>query len=166
MAAGAPRPTIADLIAVENARIPVPAGTREEVVRAFVAQVRFPEVVSEDLVVQRILERERLCSTAQSDGVALLHTPRSHPRVLSAHDLIAVGCLDAPVDLGAVDGSATVTLILLLARSEREQLALLAKLARLCREPDFLPALRRTRVADDVLALVRRTEGQVFAAAP
>ena len=161
----ASRPTIAELIVPENARIRVPAGSREDVVRAFVEQVRFPEPVSADLVVERVLERERLCSTALSDGVALLHTPRSRPRVLKTHDLIAVGRLEKPVDFGALDGSLTDTLILLLARSERDQLALLAKLARLCREPAFLPALHHTRGAKEVIALGRGTEDRVFAPA-
>ena len=162
----ASRPTIAELIVPENARIRVPAGSREDVVRAFVEQVRFPEPVSADLVVERVLERERLCSTALSDGVALLHTPRSRPRVLKTHDLIAVGRLEKPVDFGALDGSLTDTLVLLLARSERDQLALLAKLARLCREPAFLPALHHTRGAKEVIALVRGTEDRVFVPAP
>lgn len=162
---GSARPTIAEHIAVENARLRVPAGSREDVVRAFVEQVRFPEPVSVELVVERVLERERLCSTALGDGVALLHTPRSRPRVLQAHDLIAVGRLEKPVDFGALDGSLTDTLILLLARSERDQLALLGKLARLCREPAFLPALHRTRGAAEVIALVRATEDRVFAPA-
>lgn len=156
---------LAPLIASENARILVPAGARDEVVRAFVAQVRFPEPVSTHLVAERVLERERLCSTALTDGVALLHTPRSRPRVLSAHDLVAIGRLDAPIDFGAIDGSPTDTLILLLARSERDQLALLAKLARLCREPGFLSALHDARGHDETIDLIRRTEDRLFAAA-
>ncbi|HEX8718090.1 MAG TPA: helix-turn-helix domain-containing protein [Gemmatimonadaceae bacterium] len=153
---------IAQLIAPENARIPVPAGSRDEVVRAFIAQVHFPEAVPVDLVVARVLERERLCSTALTDGVALLHTPRSRPRVLAAHDLLAIGRLDAPVDFGALDGSQTETLVLLLARSERDQIALLAKVARLCREPGFLASLRGARGHDEAIDLIDRTEQRLF----
>jgi PTS system nitrogen regulatory IIA component len=155
---------LADLIVPpENARIVVPAGSRDGVVRAFVAQVRFPEPVSAELVAERVLERERQCSTALSDGVALLHTPRSRPRVLSAHDLVAIGRIEAPVDFGALDGTLTDTLILLLARSERDQLALLAKVARLSREPGFLTALHDARGGDEAIDLIRRTEDRLFA---
>lgn len=160
---GQPPRGIAELIAPDNACIPVPAGSRDDVVRAFVSAVHFPEAVSIDLVVERVLERERLCSTALTDGVALLHTPRTRPRVLAAHDLVAIGRLDAPIDFGALDGSATDTLILLLARSEWDQIALLAKLARLCREPGFLRALHDARGHDDAIALIRRTEDRLFA---
>jgi PTS system nitrogen regulatory IIA component len=113
-------------------------------------------------VAERVLERESLCSTALSDGVALLHTPRSRPRVLASHDLIAIGRLQAPIDFGAIDGSPTDTFILLLARSERDQLALLAKLARLCREPGFLASLHDAHRADDALSLIRSTEQRLF----
>ncbi|MGE5101688.1 MAG: PTS sugar transporter subunit IIA [Deltaproteobacteria bacterium] len=158
-------PPLADLLDPVNARIVVPVtGTAEraDVVRAFLAQVRFPEPVSPELVAERVLERESLCSTALSDGVALLHTPRSRPRVLASHDLIAIGRLQAPIDFGAIDGSPTDTFILLLARSERDQLALLAKLARLCREPGFLASLHDAHRADDALSLIRSTEQRLF----
>lgn len=161
-------PPLADLLDPVNARIVVPVtGTAEraDVVRAFVAQVRFPEPVSPELVAERVLEREAMCSTALTDGVALLHTPRSRPRVLASHDLIAIGRLQAPIDFSAIDGSPTDTFILLLARSERDQLALLAKLARLCREPGFLAALHDAHGADDALALIRSTEQRLFSAA-
>ncbi len=155
-------PRIADLITSDNARIDVPAGSRDAVVREFVGAVHFPEPVSPDLVCERVLERERLCTTALSGGVALLHTLRSRPRVLQAHDLVAFGRVHAPVDFGALDGSLTDTLVLLLARSERDQLALLAKLTRLCQEPGVLPALRDLRSPAEVINLVRDTASRLF----
>lgn len=153
---------LAGLVAPENARIEVPAGARDAVVRDFVAQVRFPEPISSDLVTERVLERERMCSTATSGGVALLHTPRAGPRVLRAHDLVAIGRVTTPVDFGAFDGSRTDTLVLLLARTERAQLALHAKLTRLCQEPNFLEALRDATDGAAVIDLIRRTEDRLF----
>lgn len=155
-------PPLGELLAPENARIAVPAGTRDEVVRAFVESVRFPESVSAELVCERVLERERLCTTAMNGGVALLHTPRSRPRVLRSHDLVAIGRIAAPVEFGALDGSRTDLLILLLARSERTQLALLATLTRLSQEPGFLPGLRAAASPAAVIALVRDTAARLF----
>lgn len=155
-------PALVDLLAPENARIAVRAGTRDEVVRAFVDAVRFPEAVSPELVYERVLERERLCTTAMTGGVALLHTPRSRPRVLRSHDLMAIGRVASPVEFGALDGSHTDLLILLLARSERTQLALLATLTRLGQEPGFLSGLRAAASPEAVIALVRDTAGRLF----
>lgn len=156
-------PHLSDLLIPGNARIAVPAGPRDAVVRAFVERVQLPEGVPADLVAERVLERERLCTTAMSGGVALLHTTRSLPRLLKASDLVAVGRVEWPVEFGALDGSRTDTLILLLAQSERVQLGLLAKLTRLCQEPGFLAALRGAATADAVVTLVRETASRVFA---
>jgi nitrogen PTS system EIIA component len=160
--AGQAIPRLAELIAPENARLDAPAGAQDAVIRAFVGSVTFPEPVSPDVVCERVLEREQLCSTALSGGVALLHTARTRPRVLQAHDLIAIGHVQKPVEFGALDGSVTDTLILVLGRNERHQLALLAKLTRLCQEPGFLTALREAPDAGNVIALVRNTARRLF----
>jgi PTS system nitrogen regulatory IIA component len=155
-------PDVSELLDEANALIRVPAGDRDSVVRNFISRIRFPEVVELDLVVERVLERERLCSTAVPEGVALLHTPRNRPRLFKTHDLVALGRLERPVDFGALDGSRTDTLALILARDERQHLGLLAKMARLFREPALLQGLRSVATAQAVMELVRRTEALVF----
>ena len=152
------------LIDEANALIPLSAGDRAAVVAAFVAHIAFPEPVDPVLLVERILERENLCSTALPDGVALLHTPRITPRVLKLHDLVALGRIDRPIAFGALDGSLTDTLVLLLARDERHHLALLAKMARLCREPDVRHGLRTLPTAHAIVDLIHRTEDAIFTA--
>jgi nitrogen PTS system EIIA component len=153
---------LGNLVDPANGLIRLSAGDRLSVVRQFVGQIRFPEPVDQVLVVERILERENLCSTALPDGVALLHTPRTTPRVLKLHDLVALGRIDSPIPFGALDGSLTDTLVLLLARDERHHLALLAKMARLCREPEVLRGLRTLPTAAAIVDLIRRTEAAIF----
>jgi len=153
---------LGSLVDEANALIRLPAGDRVAVVRQFAGHVRFPEPVDLVLLVERILERENLCSTALPDGVALLHTPRTAPRVLKLHDLVALGRIERPIPFGALDGSLTDTLVLLLARDERHHLALLAKMARMCREPDVLRGLRTLPTAGAIVDLMRRTEAAIF----
>lgn len=150
------------LIDEANALIPVSAGDRAMVIRQFIEHIRFQEPVDLVLLVERILERENLCSTALPDGVALLHTLRTSPRVLRLHDLVALGRIERPIAFGALDGSFTDTLVLLLARDERHHLALLAKMARMCREPDVLRGLRTLPTATAIVDLIRRTEEAIF----
>lgn len=145
-----------------NALIPLPAIDRVDVIKAFVSRIDFPEPVDLVLLVERILERENLCSTALPDGVALLHTPRTTHRVLKSHDLVALGRIEGPIVFGALDGSLTDTLVLLLARDERHHLALLAKMARMCREPTFLRGLRTLPTASAIVDLINRTEDAIF----
>ena len=163
---GAAPPTLSELLEPRNVIFGVSAGEPEPVVRAFVQRLSFPEPLDLDLLVQRILEREAMCSTALPDGVALLHTPRIRPRVLAAHDFIAVGRLDAPMPFGALDGSLTDTLVLVLARTERTHLLLLAKMARLFREPEFVPELRGASTATEITHLVQESERITFGDAP
>lgn len=153
---------LGSLLYEANALIRLPAGDRLAVVRQFVAHVNFAEPVDQVLLVERIMERENLCSTALPDGVALLHTPRTVPRVLKLHDLVALGRIERPILFGALDGSLTDTLVLLLARDERHHLALLAKMARMCRDPDVLRGLRTLPTAAAIVDLVRRTEAAMF----
>ena len=154
---------VTHLIDDENGLLALAAGDRVAVVREFVARIQFPEPVDHTLLVERILERESLCSTALPDGVALLHTPRTTPRVLKSHDLVALGRIERPIPFGALDGSLTDTLVLLLARDERHHLALLSKMARMCREPEVLLGLRTLPSAAAIVDLIRRTEEAIFA---
>ncbi len=161
---GTPAPRLADLLIPENARIDVDGASRDDAIRSFMHGVRFPESVAADLVADRVLERERLCSTALSGGTALLHTGRRHARLLHDHDLVAIGRMATPLDFGAMDGGRTDILVLVLARTERDQLALLAKLTRLCQEPGFQHGLRAATTAAQVIELVRTTADRLFAA--
>jgi excisionase family DNA binding protein len=163
---GAAPQTLSELLEPRNVIFGLSPGEPETAVRGFVQRLSFPEPLDQDLLIHRILEREAMCSTALPDGVALLHTPRIRPRVLDAHDFLAVGRLDAPIPFGALDGSLTDTLVLVLARSERTHLQLLAKMARLFREPGFVPTLRSASSAAEIVHLIHVSERSTFGDAP
>jgi excisionase family DNA binding protein len=159
---GAAPPALRDLLEPRNVVFGLPTGAPDPVVRAFVTRLSFPEPLDQDLLARRILEREAMCSTALPDGVALLHTPRVQPRVLAAHDFLAVGRLEVPMPFGAIDGSLTDALVLVLARSERTHLMLLAKMARLVREPGFVRRLRTAATATEIVQLIQQSERATF----
>lgn len=146
----------------ENALIRVPSGTPREVVTAFVTAVTYPDPVDGGVVAARVWEREELSSTGTVDGVAFLHTARWESRVLLQSPLVAVGRLPSPVAFGAIDGTPTDLLFLLLAPDNRTHLVLLAKAARLCRDSRLLRGLRAARTGREVVRLVRASERSVF----
>jgi PTS system nitrogen regulatory IIA component len=150
----------------ENALIGVPPGTPREVVTAFVAAVTFPDPVDGGVVAARVWDREELSSTGTVDGVAFLHTARWESRVLLQSPLVALGRLPSPVAFGAIDGTPTDLLFLLLAPDDRTHLVLLAKAARLCRDPRLLRGLRAARTGREVVRLVRASERSVFSPPP
>jgi PTS system nitrogen regulatory IIA component len=154
--------SLSQALRAENAFIKIPVGTRREIVTAFVAAVTYPESVKDDVVAVRVWEREELSSTATVDGVAFLHTARWESRVLLQSPLVALGRLPSPVDFGAIDGTPTDLLFLLLAPDDRTHLTLLAKAARLCRDPQLLRGLRAARSGREIARLIRESERAVF----
>lgn len=153
---------LSDALAEENALLPLAGETPRDIIGNFVQAITFPEPVDADQVLSRIWEREQLASTATEGGVAFLHTARWDGRTMHRHDLLAIGRLPAAMDFGAVDGGSTDLLLLLLARDTRQHLILLAKAARLCRQPGFLESVRGAGSAREVVCLVRNTERVLF----
>jgi len=158
----APALSLSEALSVENALIPLPPGSRRELVRALIESVAFPEPVDTDEMFERVWEREQLASTATEDGVAFLHTARWEARTMHQGDLVAIGRLVTPVDFGSLGGEHTDLLLLLLAPDAHQHFLLLAKATRLCRHPGFLNALRAAPSAAAVITLVRNTERLLF----
>ena len=146
----------------ENALIRLASGPPRDVIREFVAAVTYPETVDGAALAARIYQREELSSTATVDGVAFLHTPRWEARPPIRSPLVAVGRLSRPVDFGAIDGTLTDLLFLLLAPDARTHLTLLAKAARLCRDPGLVTGLRSAHTPHEVIDLIRASERAVF----
>jgi len=149
---------LADLIRPENALIRIPSGPPSEVIREFVAAVTYPEAVDGTELAARIHQREELSSTATGDGVAFLHTPRWEPRTPIRSPVVALGRLFRPADFGAIDGTPTDLLFLLLAPDAQTHLALLARAAHLCRRPGLLSGLRAARTPAEVIDIIRAAE--------
>jgi PTS system nitrogen regulatory IIA component len=161
-----PTPSLSDALRPANALISVPPGTPRDVVAAFAAAVTYSEAVDARALAARIWEREALSSTATVDGVAFLHTARWQSRVLVESPLVALGRLSSPVDFGALDGTPTDLLFLILAPNAPLHLTLLAKAARICRDPELLAGLRAAPSAREVILRIRAAERAVFRPTP
>jgi PTS system nitrogen regulatory IIA component len=153
---------LGELIRPENALIQISSGPPREVIREFVAAVTYPGTVDGNALASRIHQREELSSTATVDGVAFLHTPRWEPRTPIRSPLVALGRLSHPADFGAIDGTPTDLLFLLLAPDAQTHLTLLARAARLCRESGLLSGLRAARTPGEVIDLIRASERALF----
>jgi PTS system nitrogen regulatory IIA component len=154
--------SLTEALEPKNALIRLPLGTRREVVTAFVTAVTYPEPVDQGILAARVYEREELSSTATVDGVAFLHTARWESRTLLQSPLVALGRLPSPVDFDAIDGTCADLLFLLLAPDDRTHLRLLARAARLCRDPGLVRGLRAARTGREVVRLVRASERALF----
>ena len=133
--------------------------TRASVLRDMVALAESTDLVSDprDLL-ESLEERERLCSTALTGGVALLH-PRNHDPYMFADSFIVLGRALQPVHFGAQDGTPTDLFFLVCCQDDRIHLHTLARLCAMCQQTDVLSALRLPETAAGMMqALVAAEE--------
>jgi PTS system nitrogen regulatory IIA component len=161
-----PALSLSEALRPANALILIPPGTRREVIAAFAAAVTDSQGADGRALAAPTLEPEELSSTAIGHGVAVLHTARWQSRTLVESPLVALGRLLSPVDFGAIDGSPTDLLLLVLAPNPRMHLTLLARAARICRDPGLLLGLRAARNGREVIRLIRASERRVLPPAP
>lgn len=140
------------------------AGSKGEVLRALVdLAVRSGAVSAPDLLLASIVERENLCSTALPGGVALVHPRRPLPTALH-RPALALLRTAVPVAFGAPDGELTGLFFLVATLDEREHLHALARLVRILRG-EALSALHAAATQGDVIAILKRREAEIDAAA-
>lgn len=101
-----------------------------------------------------VLKREETLSTAIGEGIAIPHAKCEHVSAVT----VAFGRAPGGVEFGAPDGK-PVDLIFLIISPQRDagmQLKILALLARLFKEKNFIQSLREARDVQDVLGIMGR----------
>ena len=152
-----PPPQLADALVEGGIHYRISGRTREEVLRAAVDVMKFPEGADREMVLRLFLAREELASTAIGDGIAVPHV-RS-PIVLHVErPLIFLCLLETPVEFGALDGQPVHALFFLVCPTVRSHLRLLSRLAFCLRDADFRETVRRPGVREEILAEMRRVE--------
>ena len=88
-----------------------------------------------------LLSREEMMSTAIGNGIAIPHV-RLFDSMSLQEDIVAVAYLFEPVDWVAPDGKPVHTLFLVLATDETRHLQILAEIAELASDDDFVAFLK------------------------
>ena len=143
---------LADLIA-RNAILPVvKAGSKKQILQEVAAKARDVYGLDARLVVEGLLAREKLGSTAMGGGVAI-----PHARLAGLTSIVGLFArLDQPADFEAVDGEGVDLVFVLLAPEESgaDHLRALARVSRLLRDTDLRRKLRDTAEAAALYALI------------
>jgi nitrogen PTS system EIIA component len=135
------------------------------VLELVVEQMRLPEEVNRQFLLQVLLARESLGSTGVGDGIAIPHV--RNPIVMHIpRPTITLCFLEKPIDFGAVDGKPVHTLFTIVSPTVRGHLHLLSMLAFVLREPTFRDILIRQGTRDEILSEVRRLEAGLPAHGP
>ncbi|MFA5042710.1 MAG: PTS sugar transporter subunit IIA [Kiritimatiellia bacterium] len=139
----------------------LPSKTKASVLRDMVALAdRTGLLCNPHDFLQSLVEREHLCSTALSDGIALLH-PRNHDPYVVMNSFIGIGRAIHPVPFGAPDGNRTDLFFLIGCQDDRLHLHVLARLCMLSKQTKVLRQLREAESADAMAAILRRAEEEV-----
>lgn len=108
-------------------------------------------------LLQQLIEREALASTALSAGVALPH-PRTPSDAFTDAPVVVIAMLEQPVDWLALDGELVHTAILLLNPTAHEHLQVLSRLALVLREQKLVDALKARSSAEDIFDIIDSLE--------
>ncbi|MDR2701422.1 MAG: PTS sugar transporter subunit IIA [Spirochaetaceae bacterium] len=110
-----------------------------------------------DKLLQAVLEREELMPTAMGNGIALPH-PRN-PLIENAEEqFAALAFLENEIDWGALDGKSVHSIIMVVSASAKMHLATLQRITFFCRDENFCSLLKRRAPAEEILALIEKTE--------
>jgi excisionase family DNA binding protein len=92
-------------------------------------------------LVQAVVAREQLASTAMEGGVAFLHTRERNATKIN-RPFVVMGRSHAGIDFGAPDNKPTHLFFLLGLKHDRLHLPILGRLARVLRRPEIVRTLR------------------------
>jgi PTS system nitrogen regulatory IIA component len=155
-------PLLTLLLAPDCVEVPLQARTPASAIRAMVRLAEQSwQVYDPDAILQAAQAREERGSTAQDNGVAILHPPRPMADALG-ESVMAFGRAAGGVPFGAPRGGLTDLFFLVCCRDQKTHLRVLARLSRLLLRPEFLDDLRAAETPAEALAVIREAEKQLL----
>ena len=146
------------LLKAEYVILDIRPGTKEDVLHQLVQPLLRSQFIDrEGPFVDKLLERERIVSTAVGKGVAIPHlrNPQENP---GGGPLLVVGICREGTDFEAPDGEKTHLFFLLCTDSEVVHLRVLAKVNRIARRKDVMTGLIGCESPAEVLRVLIRAD--------
>lgn len=142
-------------MAVELVDLDLPAGGTESVLGCMVERLHAAGVISsQEDALSRLVEREKVISTGIGGGIAIPHART--PEV--TRTVVVLGRSLKGVEFDAVDGKPVEVVFLILGppESSAEHVKVLARIARLVKQPEFHAAVLQAETAEMMMEAVRR----------
>ncbi|NGX26914.1 MAG: Nitrogen regulatory protein [Chlamydiae bacterium] len=133
--------------------------TKEEVICNTMSLIAEKMRLDPDVLSELLLDRERLMPTAFNNGVAVPHARECLQHV--PFDLVSVVLPEKPIAYGALDEKPVDILFFLFATGDKIHLHLLAKIAHLSSNEEFLTFLRSHPEKAALLESIREWEGSL-----
>jgi PTS system nitrogen regulatory IIA component len=149
--------TVSEALHLGGIYYDLPGDTPETALREVVSRLSLPGGLDPEFLLQTLLAREALGSTALGNGIAIPHV--RNPIVGRAGEsAISLCFLRNPIDFDAVDGKPVTILFTLVTPNVKGHLHLLAKLAFLLHDHNFQELLHRPGNEDDIMTAIRALE--------
>jgi PTS system nitrogen regulatory IIA component len=130
---------------------------KPSVLKEIVGLLRLPDRIDRDLLVQMLIAREEMGSTAIGDGIAIPHA--RNPIVLNVTQPSITLCfLEQPIEFDAIDSKLVSILFTLITPTIQSHLHLLSRLAFVLRDAGFHSAVTQHAAREKILAEARRVE--------
>jgi PTS system nitrogen regulatory IIA component len=153
---------IAPLLRAEAVTTGLGSRTKNSTLRELVALAeRTGLVLDVQALLEAVIHREEMCSTAIERGVAIPHPRRPLPEAI-AEPILVVAKTSQGIAFGAPDGRMTTLFFLTVSPDDRHHLHILARLCRMLREEKFLTQLDAAETPDEMIDLMKHRELEVM----
>lgn len=115
--------------------------------------------ISKEKLLDALIEREKLCSTAIDSGVAIPHCKlEGIPNII-----VGLGISTKGIDFDSLDGKKTYIFFILIApeNSVREHIQLLARISILCKDNNFRSNLLKLESENDLYNYILSQENKI-----
>ena len=130
---------------------------KPSVLKSVVDLIKLPDEADRERLLQILLARESLGSTAIGDGIAIPHV--RNPIVLHITQPTVTLCfLERPVEFGALDGLPVHTLFAIVSPSVRAHLHMLSRLSHTLRDPGVKAVISTQATRQQILEEIQRVE--------
>ena len=146
---------IIDILSPDSILYNVEVGSKKQLLETLSVLAEKRTGLDERLVLDALIERERLGTTGIGRGVALPHT-----RLSTLKHIFCAFVKTAPVDFEAVDDKPVDLAFLLLVPEEAgaDHLKALARLSRLLRDESVATALRQAKDAEEAYQIIKQND--------
>lgn len=155
------RPLVSEALVHGGIFFDLPGDTPESALREVVSRLKLPPCLDPEFLLQTLLAREALGSTAFGNGIAIPHV--RNPIVgQTSESAISLCFLKNPIDFDAIDGLPVTILFTLVTPNVKAHLHLLAKLAFLLHDQGFQTLLRRPGTEAEIMKAVCALEETII----
>lgn len=152
-----PLHSLYEALSVGGIHYRVEGHNKESALRNVVGLMRLPQDVDRDFLLQVLLAREALASTAIGDGIAIPHV--RNPIVLHVTEPMVCLCfLEEPIDFNSLDGRPVHCLFTLVSPTVKTHLYLLSRLAYALRDRSFRDLIEKQGSREKILSDIARVE--------